>query len=152
MAMISWSFFLYLYLSYLLGVINYMGMGYKVGDLIIGKVNQIRPYALFLTFEDGTNGLLHISELSDGYIRDIERFGSVGDDIKVKVLSIDPTNGFLRVSYKSVPENERYSTHDSSVRRAPQFDEADFTDLAEKLPEWINETLAKAKKDDENHD
>ena len=150
--MISWSFFLYLYLSYLLGVINYMGMGYKVGDLIIGKVNQIRPYALFLTFEDGTNGLLHISELSDGYIRDIERFGSLGDEIKVRVLSIDPTNGFLRVSYKSVPENERYSTHDSSVRKVPQFDEADFTDLAEKLPEWINETLAKAKKDDENHD
>ncbi len=125
-------------------------MDFKVGDIIIGKVNQIRPYALFLTFEDGTNGLLHISELSDGYIRDIEKFGSVGDDIKVKVLSVDESNGFLRVSYKAIPESERYSTHDNSNRHIPQFDEADFTDLESKLPEWIEETLIKAKenKDD----
>ena len=119
-------------------------MGFQIGDVIIGKVNQIRPYALFLTFEDGTNGLLHISELSDGYIRDIEKFGSVGDEIKVKVLSIDESNGFLRVSFKAIPEEERYSTHINGVRSTPQFDEADFSDLEAKLPEWIKETLAKA--------
>ena len=120
-------------------------MDFKVGDIIIGKVNQIRPYALFLTFEDGTNGLLHISELSDGYIRDIEKYGSVGDEIKVKVLSIDDSNGFLRVSFKAIPEEERYSTHVNGVRSAPQFDEADFSDLEAKLPEWISNTLEKAK-------
>ena len=125
-------------------------MNFKVGDILIGKVNQIRPYALFLSFEGGVNGLLHISELSDGYIRDIEKFGSIGDEIKVKVLSIDSSNGFLRVSYKAIPEEERYSTHDSSSRSIPQFDEADFTDLEEKLPEWINATLEKAK--GENND
>lgn len=125
-------------------------MDYKIGDIIIGKVNQIRPYALFLTFDENVNGLLHISELSDGYIRDIERYGSIGDEIKVKVLSIDSSNGFLRVSYKAIPEEERYSTHNSSSRSIPQFDEADFTDLEEKLPEWINATLEKAK--GENND
>jgi predicted RNA-binding protein with RPS1 domain len=122
-------------------------MDYKIGDIIIGKVNQIRPYALFLTFEGDINGLLHISELSDGYIRDIEKYGSIGDEIKVKVLSIDSSNGFLRVSYKAIPENERYSTHSNSVRGVPQFDEADFTDLAQKLPQWIDETLIKAKEE-----
>lgn len=120
-------------------------MDYKIGDIIIGKVNQIRPYALFLTFDENVNGLLHISELSDGYIRDIERYGSIGDEIKVKVLSIDSSNGFLRVSYKAIPESERYSTHINSTRGVPQFDEADFTDLEEKLPEWISATLEKAK-------
>ena len=125
-------------------------MGYKVGDILIGKVNQVRPYALFLSFEGGVHGLLHISELSDDYIRDIERFGTVGDEMKVKVLSIDPENGFLRVSYKAIPDSEKYSTHNSDRRELPQFDEADFTDLEKKLPEWINETLMKAKED--NHD
>ena len=52
-------------------------MGYEVGDLILGTVNQIRPYALFLTFDDGSKGLLHISEISDDYVRDIELFGSM---------------------------------------------------------------------------
>ena len=125
-------------------------MEIKIGDIIIGKVNQIRPYALFLTFENGQRGLLHISELSDNYIRDIEKFGTVGDDIKVKVLSIDPSNGFLRVSYKAIPVEERYNTHDESRHLSAQFDEADFHDLEEKLPEWINETLEKAKEEDKN--
>ena len=125
-------------------------MEIKVGDLIIGKVNQIRPYALFLTFETGQNGLLHISELSDNYIRDIEKYGSIGDEIRVKVLSIDANNGFLRVSYKAVPEDQRYSTHDDSKISSAQFDEADFHDLEEKLPEWISETLQKAKEENDN--
>ena len=124
-------------------------MEIKVGDLIIGKVNQIRPYALFLTFDDGSKGLLHISEISDDYVRDIELFGSIGDVIKVKVIEIDPYNGFLRVSYKQVPENERYSTHDNSSKKAPQFDEADFSSLEAKLPEWIKNTLEKVEKKDD---
>lgn len=124
-------------------------MEYEIGDLIIGKVNQIRPYALFLTFEDGAKGLLHISEISDSYIRDIEKFGSIGDEIKVKIIEIDPYNGFLRVSFKKVPEEERYSTHVNSDRKIPEFDTADFSALEEKLPEWINETLKKAS---ENND
>ena len=125
-------------------------MEIKVDDILIGKVNQIRPYALFLTFENGQRGLLHISELSDNYIRDIEKYGSIGDEIKVKVLSIDPTNGFLRVSYKAIPVEERYNTHDESKHLSAQFDEADFHDLEEKLPEWINETLKKAKEEEKD--
>ena len=127
-------------------------MGYEVGDLILGTVNQIRPYALFLSFDDGSKGLLHISEISDDYVRDIEIFGSVGDVIKVKVIEKDPYNGFLRVSYKQVPVEERYSTHDNSKKKIPQFDEADFSSLEAKLPEWIEETLKKArsKKNDED--
>ena len=124
-------------------------MKYDVGDLVLGTVNQIRPYAIFLTFEDGSKGLLHISEISDAYVRDIERYGSVGDVIKVKIIEIDDFNGFLRVSLKKVPEEERYSTHDNSTKKVPEFDEADFSSLQEKLPEWIDTTLKKAR---ENND
>ena len=60
-------------------------MEIKVGDVVIGKVNQVRPYALFLTFDGDVKGLLHISEISDSYIRDIEKFGSIGDEIKLKI-------------------------------------------------------------------
>ena len=88
--------------------------------------------------------------MSDNYIRDIEKYGSIGDEIKVKVLSIDPSNGFLRVSYKAIPVEERYSTHDESKQLSAQFDEADFHDLEEKLPEWIKETLEKAKEEDKD--
>lgn len=120
-------------------------MGYEVGDIIVGTVNQVRPYALFLTFDNDIHGLLHISEISDGYVRDIERFGTVGDKIKVKVIEVDAYNSFLRVSYKQIPEEERFSTHDNSVKKIPEFDEADFSSLEEHLPEWISGTLLKAR-------
>ena len=129
---------------------TFICMDYKVGDIIIGKVNQVRPYALFLTFENGQNGLLHISELTDSYVRDIEKFGTIGDELKVKVLSIDPANGFLRVSYKAVPDSEKYNSHSDSVHHFTQFDEADFKDLEAKLPEWIEATLKQAKEEEDN--
>ena len=120
-------------------------MNYQVGDLIIGKVTSVKPYALFLLFEGGAKGLLHISELSDAYIRDIEKFGSVGDEMKVKILSIDQANGFLRVSFKKVPSEEQYSTHVNESRIYLNEEEKDFSVLEEKLPTWINETLKKVK-------
>jgi len=118
---------------------------YQIGDLIVGKITGVKPYALFLSFENGSNGLLHISELSDSYIRDIEKYGSLGDEIKVKVISIDDANGFLRVSYKRVPEEERYSTHVNESRIYLEESEKDFSELEKKLPIWIEETLKKVK-------
>ncbi len=120
-------------------------MSYGIGELIIGKVENVKPYALFLIFEDGSKGLLHISEISDSYIRDIEKFGTVGDELKVKVLSIDQHNGFLRVSLKQVPAEEQFSTHNNDERHIPVVDENSFKDLKEHLDGWIEETLAKAK-------
>ena len=120
-------------------------MKYQIGDLIIGKITSVKPYALFLAFENGSNGLLHISELSDSYIRDIEKYGSVGDEIKVKVIAIDEANGFLRVSYKKVPEEERFSTHVNESRIYLEEKEKDFSELAKNLPIWIEETLKKVK-------
>ena len=123
-------------------------MKYEVGQLIVGRVEAVKPYALFLVFEDDVKGLLHISEISDSYIRDIEKFGTVGDEMRVKVLSIDEHNGFMRVSMKQVPEEERYSTHTNDKRHIPEVDNASFQDLEEHLPGWIQDTLAKAKEEE----
>ena len=120
-------------------------MKYEVGQLIIGKVESVKPYALFLTFDEGAKGLLHISEISDSYIRDIEKFGTIGDEMKVKILSIDDHNGFMRVSLKQVPEEESFSTHTNDKRHIPEIDQDAFKSLEEQLPGWIEETLKKAK-------
>ena len=122
-------------------------MKYEIGQLIIGRVESVKPYALFLAFDDDVKGLLHISEISDSYIRDIEKFGTIGDELKVKILSIDEHNGFMRVSLKQVPENERFSTHSNDKRHIPEVDKEAFRDLEEHLPGWINDTLEKAKED-----
>lgn len=118
---------------------------HEVDELLIGTVVNVKPYALFLAFDDGSQGLLHISEISDSYIRDIEKFGAIGDQMKVKILSIDSTNGFMRVSFKQVPEQEAFTTHSNNKRKAPEVTNEDFKILEENLPKWIEETLAIAK-------
>ena len=125
-------------------------MKYEVGQIVLGTVTNVKPYALFLEFEDGVTGLLHISEISDSFIRDIERYGSKGDKMKVVIVSIDENNGFLRVSYKKVPPEEAYSSHTNNARKVPDTNVEDFAPLAEKLPEWIKDTLEKAKKENDN--
>lgn len=120
---------------------------HEINDFVIGTVTNVKPYALFLTFDDGSQGLLHISEISDSYIRDIEKFGTIGDQMKVKVLSIDPTNGFLRVSLKQVPSDEAFSNHSNNKRKIPEVSNEDFKILENNLPRWIEETLAIAKGD-----
>ena len=120
---------------------------YQEGQLLIGKVTGVRPYAVFMKFYDDTNGLLHISEISDSFIRDIERYASIGDEIKVKIISIDPENGFLRLSLKQVPQSEAYSTHKNSYRKKVETTSEDFEILSNHLQKWINETLKRKKEE-----
>ena len=120
-------------------------MEYKINDLVIGKVENVKPYAVFLSFPNGTRGLLHISEISDSFIKDIEKFLSEGDEVKVKVLNIDESNGFMRVSLKQVSQEERFSTHKNVKRKKVENSEEDFAPLLERLPSWIEHTLEKAK-------
>ena len=115
-------------------------MHFEIGQLVIGKVKSVKPYALFLEFENKANGLLHISEISDAFIRDIEKYGSVGDEIKVKIIDIDKSNGFLRVSLKQVPPEQAYTTHQDE-KVIPVATEEEFAALKEKMPGWIKETL-----------
>ena len=122
-------------------------MEYQVGQIVLGKVYNVKPYALFMNFEDGVTGLLHISEISDSFVRDIEKYGSVGDEIKVKILTIDKENGFLRVSYKQVPPEESYSSH-TNQRRLPTVTEEEFEPLKEKLDGWINDAYQKIAKEE----
>ena len=117
-------------------------MSFEIGQLVIGKVKSVKPYALFLEFDSKTSGLLHISEISDSFIRDIEKFGSVGDELKVKIIDIDKSNGFMRVSLKQVPPEEAYTTHQDE-KIIPVATEEEFAQLKEKMPQWIEETLKK---------
>ena len=125
-------------------------MKYEIGQIVLGTVTNVKPYALFMEFEDGATGLLHISEISDSFIRDIEKFGTKGDQMKVKIIAIDENNGFLRVSFKQVPPDEAYSSHTNSFRKIPEANDEDFKTLEAKLPEWIANTLAEAKGQNED--
>lgn len=74
-------------------------MSVSVGEILEGTVGDILNYGAFIKLEDGKNGLVHISEVSNEYIQDIHEALKTGDKVKVKVLSIDE-KGKIALSIK----------------------------------------------------
>ncbi len=61
----------------------------EVGEVYLGKVVRITTFGAFVELEDGKDGLLHISKISDKRIKKVEDVLSIGDEISVKVAEID---------------------------------------------------------------
>ena len=61
----------------------------KVGKIVEGQITGVTKYGAFVSLEDNYVGMIHISEVSNKYIEDLNTIFKIGDLIKVKVLSID---------------------------------------------------------------
>jgi small subunit ribosomal protein S1 len=75
---------------------------YKVGDVVNGAITKITNFGVFVGLEDGLEGLLHISELSDDKIENAEELVQVGDPIEVKILRVDTDERKIGLSRKQV--------------------------------------------------
>jgi len=58
----------------------------EVGSIIAGTVINVKPYGIFVSVGDNQKGLVHISQVSDNYIKDINQLIKSGDEVNVKVL------------------------------------------------------------------
>lgn len=75
---------------------------YQPGQVIKGKITKITTFGVFVGLEDGLEGLLHISELSDEKIEKPEEIVNVGDEIEVKVLRVDTEERKIGLSRRRV--------------------------------------------------
>ncbi|MBP3959784.1 30S ribosomal protein S1 [Gemmata sp. G18] len=78
---------------------------YKPGQKVQGKVTKLTNFGVFVQLEEGLEGLLHISELSDDKIESPEEVVKVGDDVDVKVLRVDAKDRKIGLSMKNVDDN-----------------------------------------------
>ena len=69
------------------------------GDIVSGIVTGIKDYGAFVQVEDYC-GLIHISEFSDGFVKNINEIVTTGEVISVKILEIDEEGKKLKLSYK----------------------------------------------------
>ena len=82
---------------------------YQPGQVIKGQVTKITNFGVFIGLEDGLEGLLHISELSDEKVENPENQVKVGDELEVKVLRVDTEERKIGLSRKRLdwtPEQE----------------------------------------------
>lgn len=85
----------------------------KVGTVYTGKVVSIRDFGCFVELAPGTDGMVHISELSSEFVKNINDVVSAGDMITVKVISIDD-QGRIRLSRKAVEKDKEQEANASS--------------------------------------
>lgn len=87
-------------------------------DIVQGRVAEVRDFGAFVWLEDGRKGLIHISEISDDYVKDIHNRIKPNQRVKVKVLSIKD-DGRIELSLKQAesldytkpPKQEREHSH-----------------------------------------
>lgn len=80
-------------------------MQYKIGEITECFITGIQPYGAFVVLDDKTPGLIHISEISDGFVKDVANFINVNDRIKVKIIDYDEKNNQARLSIKAINPN-----------------------------------------------
>ena len=112
-------------------------MAIDVGTVAEGKVTGITRYGAFVTLADNTVGMVHISEISYQYVNDIHDVLEIGQQVKVKVVSIDE-NGRVSFSIKKAappPTRPARPPAQPVVRKAPSKpEEMSFED---KLKEFM---------------
>ena len=77
----------------------------KVGDILEGQITGVTKYGIFVSLEDNYVGLIHISEVSNKFVKDLEQKFKIGDLVKVKVLSIDVDKLQVKLSIKKIITN-----------------------------------------------
>ena len=84
-----------------------------VGDIIDGRVENITDYGAFVELAPGVTGLVHISALSDSYVKRVQDVVRPGDRVKVEVLNIDERG---RYKLRRIEETERQPERDEEER------------------------------------
>jgi len=107
---------------------------FSVGSVVKGVVTGIQSYGIFVKLENGYTGLIHISEITEKFVNDVNRFAKIDENVYVEVKSIDKKNKKCILSVKGL-------NYRADVPRKINETVRGFTPLKEHLPIWIEEKL-----------
>ena len=98
------------------------------GEILDGVITGITNFGAFVKVEGNTTGLVHISEVAQSYVKDINDIFKVDDTVKVKVLKIED-NGKIALSIKQAQAGEQRERPAAPPRRKmPENKEETFED------------------------
>ena len=64
---------------------------YLVGDIVEGKIVKILDFGAIVEFGGGRDGMIHVSELKEGYVKKVEDVVKLGDKVRAKIIKVDPS-------------------------------------------------------------
>lgn len=116
----------------------------EVGNVVEGKITSIKPFGAIVLLSNNSQGLVHISHISTSYVQNIEDYVSVGDIVKVKVLSYDIDTNKISLSIKDTmpkPEPKQYqkkytkTSYNDSSKSKPSTNPDDI--FEDKFKDWL---------------
>lgn len=114
-------------------------MSIIIGSIVEGVVSGIQPYGAFVKLDSDYKGLIHISEISKGYVKDVAKYLHIGERVQVKVIDIDPVTHQCKLSLKAIQSNQtRARSKSLRVQRVPKM-VLGFSSLESHLDEWIEQ-------------
>ena len=117
-------------------------MDFNLGDIIEVTVTGIENYGIFVSVNDEYTGLIHISEIDNNFVKDINDYVKIGEKIYANIIGIDDDNKHLNLSIK----NMNYNDNENGTRNIKESISG-FLPLHNKLDEWIKESYDKLKKE-----
>ncbi len=107
----------------------------NVGDIVNGKITNILGYGAFVAVDE-YDGLIHISEFSDNFVRNIEDYVQIGQIVRLRVIEVDEQNKRIKLSFKQIHKTRGVKC------KVPHY-QIGFRPLRENLPKWIEERTKK---------
>lgn len=120
-------------------------MAIAVGSVVEGRVTGITKFGAFVELPDGRVGLVHISEVADAFVRDINDYLSEQDTVRVKVLDM-PGEGKVGLSIKQASPTPPPPQYRENVYAA----EENFEDKLVRFMKESNEKLVSLKRHQDN--
>ena len=119
-------------------------MQLEIGTICEGKVTSILNFGAFVSLPDGSSGLVHISEISNTYVRDIHEHLTTGQTVTIKIVGRTP-DGKINLSIKkAAPAEEPRHTADRAprqpVRSAPPKQQPAAPDFEQRLKQFMQES------------
>lgn len=123
---------------------------YKKGEIVTGCVTGIEKYGIFVSLDEYYSGLVHISEISDFFVKNPADYVYVGETIKAKVIDdSDLESCHVKLSIKNVDYKFTKKKHKKIVETS-----TGFNTLRAVLPKWIynkkREILSSIEKNEKN--
>ena len=109
---------------------------FDIGNVVVGKITGIEKYGIFVNINEQYSGLIHISEVSDRFVSNLNNYGEIGDEIRVRIIGKEEETKHLRLSIKDLD-------YKIKAQKNPKIVETEngFNTLREKLPIWIEKKL-----------
>lgn len=107
---------------------------YQIGNIVKGCVTGIEKYGIFVSLDNYYSGLIHISEISESFVRNINDYVEIGETINVKILDINNDDYHVKLSIKDID----YRINKKKKSKIVEVGQG-FNILANKLPMWIKE-------------